>query len=94
MLPTVSSVCYLVRVMYPYSNKTTLKMIYFAYFHAVMEYGVILWGNSAESKGVFQQQERIIRIMTGSSSRIIYKPLFQKLETATLPSQCIPSLMR
>ena len=90
----VSSVCYLVRVMYLYSNTTTLKMIYFAYFHTVMEYGVISWGNSVESKGVFQQQKSIIRIMTGSSSRTIYKPLFQKLEIPTLPSQCIISLMR
>jgi len=59
-----------------------------------MEYGVIFWGNSVESKGVFQQQKRIIRIMTGSSSRTIYKPLFQKLEIPILPSQCILSLMR
>jgi len=51
-------------------------------------------GKSVESKGVFQQQKRVIRIMTGSSSRTIHKPLFQKLETSTLPSQCILSLMR
>ena len=63
ILPKVSSVCCFCRVMYPYSI-TTLKMIYFAYFHAVMKYGVILWRNSVESKRVFQQQKRIIRITT------------------------------
>jgi hypothetical protein len=36
--------------MYPYHNTTTLKIIYFAYFHAVMDYDVIFWGNSEESK--------------------------------------------
>ena len=36
ILPKVSSVCYLVRVMYLYSNTTTLKIIYFACFHAIM----------------------------------------------------------
>jgi len=71
--------------MYLYSNTTTFKMIYFAYFHAVMEYGLIFWGNSVESKGFFQQQKRIIGIMTGSSSRTIYKPLFQKLEIQPYP---------
>jgi len=45
-------------------------MIYFAYFHTVMEYGIIFWGVSVESKRIFQQQKRIIRIMTGSASRI------------------------
>jgi len=63
ILPKISSVCYLFRVMYLYSI-TTLKMIYFAYFHAVMKYVVILWRNSIESKRVFQQQKRIIRITT------------------------------
>jgi len=32
-------------------------MIYFAYFHAVMEYG-IFWGDSVESKRIFQQQKK------------------------------------
>jgi len=54
-LPEISSVYYFVRVMYPYSNTTTLKIIYFAYFHAVMRYGVIFWGSSVEGKSVFQQ---------------------------------------
>jgi len=35
-LPKISSACYFVRVMYAYSNTTTLKMIYFVFFHAVM----------------------------------------------------------
>jgi hypothetical protein len=54
-------------------------MIYFVYFHAVMDYG-IFWGDSVESKRIFQKQTRIIRIMTGSTSRISCKTLFKKLE--------------
>jgi hypothetical protein len=30
-----------------------------------MEYGIVFWGVSVESKRIFQQQKRIIRIMTG-----------------------------
>jgi hypothetical protein len=30
--------------MYYYSNMSTLKIIYFAYFHAAMEYGIYFWG--------------------------------------------------
>jgi hypothetical protein len=28
----------------------TLKLVYFDYFHSIMSYGVIFWGNSADSK--------------------------------------------
>ena len=33
-------------------------MIYFAYFHAVMEYGITFWGNSVENKRIFQKQKK------------------------------------
>ena len=49
---------------------------------------------SVESKRIFQQQKRIIRIMTGSTSRISCRTLFQKLEILTLTSQYILSSMR
>jgi hypothetical protein len=53
-----------------------------------------LWGVSVESNKIFQQQKRIIRIMTGSTSRISCRTLFQKLEILTLTSQYILSSMR
>jgi len=90
----LSSACYLVRRMYPCCNLNTLKIIYFAYVHSVMEYGISFWGVSVESKRIFQQQKRIIRIMTGSTSRISCRTLFQKLEILTLTSQYILSSMR
>ena len=94
ILPKLSSACYLARRMYPCCKWNTLKMIYFAYFHAVMEYGIIFWGHSVESKRIFQRQKRVIRIMTGSTSRISCRTLFQKLQILTLTSQYILSLMR
>jgi len=54
-------------------------MIYFAYFHTITVYGIIFWGVSVESRRIFQQQKRIIRIMTGSTSRISCRTLFRKL---------------
>jgi len=94
ILPKLSSACYLARTMYPHCKSNTLKMIYFTCFHAVMECGIIFWGDSVESKRIFQKQKRIIRIMTGSSSRISCRTLFQKLQMLTLTSQNILSLMR
>ena len=79
--------------MYPFSNLSTLKMIYFAYFHTMIQYGIIFWGNSSESKKILLAQKDVIRIMTGSGRRASCKALFQKLGILTIPSQYISSLM-
>jgi len=42
ILPKLSRACYAVRAMYSFSSLNTLKMIYFAYFHSVINYGIIL----------------------------------------------------
>jgi len=70
-----------------------LRMIYFAYFHSAMEYGIIFWGDS-ESKRIFLQQKRILRIMSGSPSMATCRTLFCELKILTLTSQYILSLMR
>jgi hypothetical protein len=53
VLPRLSRACYAVRAMYPFSSINMLKMIYFAYFRSIINYGIIFWGNSTESKKVF-----------------------------------------
>jgi len=69
-------------------------MIYFAYFHLIMEFGIIFWGISVESKKILLQQKRIIRVMTGTNSRTSCRNLFHKLEILTLPSQFVYSTMK
>jgi len=94
ILPKLSSACYLIRRMSPICNLTTLKMIYFAYFHSIIEFGIIFWGISVESKKFLTQQKRIIRAMTGTNLRTSCRNLFHKLEILTLPSQFIYSTMK
>jgi hypothetical protein len=36
----------------------SLRMIYYSYFHTVMSYGVIFWGNSAHSINKFKLQKK------------------------------------
>jgi hypothetical protein len=93
ILPKLSRACYAVRAMYPFSILNMLKMIYFAYFHSIIHYGIVFWGNSTESKKVFLAQKKVIRIMIGSRPRTSCKPLFQSLGILTIPSQYILSLM-
>jgi hypothetical protein len=59
ILPTLSSACYTMRSMYYTSRIATLKIIYFAYFNLKVEYGIIFWGTSTDSKRVFQLQKKI-----------------------------------
>jgi len=92
--PRMSSAGYAVRYVYYFRCVTWHMMFCFAYFHSVMEYGIISWGNSKESKRVFQLQKKIIKFTTGSGSINYCKLLFQSLEILTLPSQYILSLMK
>jgi hypothetical protein len=41
--PKLSSACFAVRTI-----TETLKLVYFAYFHSIMSYGIIFWGNSTD----------------------------------------------
>jgi hypothetical protein len=52
ILSKLSGTCFAVRSMYLYSSLNMLKIIYFAYFHSIISYGIIFWGNSSESKKV------------------------------------------
>jgi hypothetical protein len=75
----LSQACFIARVIKPFLTRDTLKMIYYAYFHAIMTYGLIFWGNSSHSGNIFKLQKRIIRIM-GARSRDYSRELFKVLK--------------
>jgi hypothetical protein len=86
--------CYAIRSMKPYSNvATTLKMIYHAYFHSLMRYGIVFWGNSSEAKKIFLLQKKTVRIIMGMKPREPCRLEFTMLNILTLASQYILSLM-
>jgi len=71
----LSSACYATRSVKPHVTINTLKMIYYSYFHSIMTYGLLFWGNSPDSTKIFSLQKKIIRFL-GSwyrASRIIIK---------------------
>jgi hypothetical protein len=63
--PKLSMVCYAVRYMCYLTNIGWLLMIYYAYFHAVMTYGIMFWGSSTDVKRVFKFQKKAVGIMMG-----------------------------
>ena len=68
-------------------------MIYFSYFHTIIRYGIIFWGNSTNSCRVFKLQKRVLRIMPGTGLMASCRGLFKKLEILPVPCQYILSLM-
>ena len=68
-------------------------MIYYSYFHSVMSYGLLFWGNSPDSMKIFRLREKIIRIMAGCRYRDSCRKLFINFEILPLPSQYILSLL-
>jgi hypothetical protein len=57
-------------------SQEVMKMVYNAYFHFAMSYGIIFWGNYRSIK-MFKMQKRAIRIITGSNNRDSFRDLFQ-----------------
>jgi hypothetical protein len=89
IIPKLSAAYYAVRQMYHFINQNTLKSIYFAYFHSIVKYGIIFWGNSSNSKKIFTLQKKIIRIMVVAYPRTSCRRLFKNLEILPVPSQYI-----
>jgi hypothetical protein len=56
----------------------TIKSVYFAYFHSLIRYSNIFWGNSTNKNKLFLLQKRIIKIM-GICMRCSFSGLFKNI---------------
>ena len=65
----LSSACYAIWTLTPLLSKNTIRMLHFSYAHSIISYGLIFWGNSSNSIKIFEQQKKILRIMTNSKKQ-------------------------
>jgi len=61
-------------------SASALKIIYHAFFHSTMSYGIIFWGNSSQSSTIFSMQKNTIRIMEARGNRVSRRNLLKKLK--------------
>jgi len=61
LLPELSTACYAIRVVKLFMTQETFMMVYYAYFHSIMNYGIIFRGNSPHSTNTFRLQKRAIK---------------------------------
>jgi hypothetical protein len=71
----------------------TLRMIYFSYFHSVLIYGIIFWGNSVHSQHIFKIKKRMIRLIANLGLRDSCHCVFKQLGILPLYSQYLYSLI-
>ena len=83
IVPKLSAASFAVRAIKPFVLRDTLMMIYYSYFHSIMDYG-IFWGNSPCSNNIFKLQQRIIRIIMGAGTRDCCRELFKILTVLPL----------
>jgi hypothetical protein len=65
---TLNKACYIIRKSKQYLCTDALKMVYYAFFHSIMSYGLMFWGNTNHSMCIFKLQKRGVRIMVGAGN--------------------------
>ena len=89
----MNTACFVIRTIQAIMSPETLRMVYFAYIHSIMSYGIIWWGgNQPYSDKIFKIKKRVIRIITSSRMRDSCRELFKELEILPLYSQYIFSI--
>jgi hypothetical protein len=59
LMKKLSKACYIIRNAKTYMSASSLKVIYYAFFHLVVSYEIILWGNSSHSSIIFRIKKKI-----------------------------------
>jgi len=81
----LSSAIYLIRYVSQYLSEEYVRMTYFAAFHSIISYGVILWGSSSQADYIFTLQKKAVRIVAKADSYAHCRPLFEQLKILPLP---------
>ena len=89
IMSKLNSACFVIWTIQAKMSTETLRMVYFAYVHSIMSYGIFLGGNQPHSEKIFKIQKKVIRIITNSRARDSCRELFKKLEILPLYTQYI-----
>ena len=93
LIPKLGKAFYVLRCFRPFMSQYALQSVYYSYFHSLITYGIIFWGNSLYSSHIFRLQKKAVRIITGSRPRDSCRELFKHLRILPLQSQYILSLL-
>jgi hypothetical protein len=70
VIAKLNSACFAIRALKLFLTIEDLRIVYFAYVHSIITYGLPFWGNAVNSKNVFIIQKRIIRAIMNVNPKI------------------------
>lgn len=85
----LSSAAYAVWKIRQLTDVATARLVYFAYFHSILSYGILLWGRAADIESIFVLQKRAIRAIYRLRRHDSLRQLFKDIKIMTVPSQYI-----
>jgi hypothetical protein len=88
----VSGFVFALRHLRQVASGETSVTAYHGYISSVLQYGLLLWGNSTHINKLFIMQKKCVRAMCGAYITDSCKPLFLKLKLLTLPCLYIKQL--
>jgi hypothetical protein len=89
----LNSACFAIRSLKSLLTTDDLNIVYFAYVHSIITYGIAFWGNATNSKNVFTVQKIIIRNIMNTNFRASCRGFFKGLYIHPFYSQYIFSLL-
>ena len=82
----ISSFTYALRIVSNSVNEEAALTAYYSYVNSRITYGIIFWGNSADSPRIFRLQKSCIRSIFHLRKRESCRELFKEKHILTLPS--------
>jgi hypothetical protein len=89
IIPKLNKACFAIGSVRPYLLYEVVRMMHFSYFHSIMSYSIIFWGNWSQNNSIFKIQKRTIRVIVNSSSRTSGHELFKELQILTPHSEYV-----
>lgn len=81
----LSRLCFALRIVRKRTSIDTARVLYHAYVHSALSYGILFWGNSTNAKLAFKLQKRAIRAIAQVSKTTSCREIFKELKILPLP---------
>ena len=83
IIPKLNRACFAIRQVKSYMALESLKTIYFSYFHSIIMYVIIFWGNSVHSQYIFKIKKKNDQAYCKFGSKGILSWCFSKIRDFT-----------
>jgi len=70
IVPKLSAAAFAVRIVRSFLSLDSLKLIYYSYFHSILTYRIIFWGNTHYSNAIFKMQKGLLGSWWGKEIEI------------------------